>query len=177
MAERDVLQRQGVSDRERCIGTGKDLRSDSQTLGGYDVALLSIGIEHEGDVRTPVGIILDGLHGSGNTVLVPLEVDDPVGSLVTTAPSPDGDAAERVTTSLLCELSRKALLRLRGCDLVEGEDSLLAKSRSIWFIGFQCHFLFSSYAFEGGNGLALGQSHDCLLPGGCGPLDVTALAS
>jgi len=53
-----------------------------------DVAFLPIGIADERDSRGPIGVVLDRLNRADDVLLVALEVDDPIETLVATAAPP-----------------------------------------------------------------------------------------
>jgi hypothetical protein len=50
-----------------------------------DVALLAVLVLHERNARRAVRVVLDVLHDGRHVVLVALEIDDPVLTLVTAA--------------------------------------------------------------------------------------------
>src|SRR4029079_18226462 len=74
--------------------------ADLELVRGEDVALLAVLIEKEREARRAVRVVLDGLHGGGDTVLVPLEVDDAVVALLAAAAVARGDAADRVASGV-----------------------------------------------------------------------------
>ena len=65
--------------------TGEDLLTDLQAGGGDDVTLLTILVEYKGDAGGTVGIVFNSLHNARDTILVALEVNDSVHSLMAAA--------------------------------------------------------------------------------------------
>src|SRR5687768_10568379 len=85
--ERDRGQRQRVAGLHVRARSGLDRVAHRQPVGGQDVTLLAVGVMDQSDVRRAVRIVFDGRHLAGNSVLVALEVDSPVATLVST-PAP-----------------------------------------------------------------------------------------
>ena len=76
--ERNLSERERVSNFGSCTFTGHDGLSDLQTLGGENVTLLTVSVEHQSNTRATIGVVLDSLYNSRNAVLVSLEVDKAV---------------------------------------------------------------------------------------------------
>ena len=129
-AERNLSKQQGVSHLGSDTGTGHDGLADLQALGAEDVALLAVGIAHEGDTRTAVGIVLDGLHHSGDTILVTLEIDKTEQLFVSAADIAHRHLTLIVTATALTLAVDKALLRSGSSDVVVGDNQLVALTRS-----------------------------------------------
>ena len=68
------------------------------------------------DARRAVRVVLDGGNLGGHAVLVALEVDDTVTTLVATALMASGDAAVVVAAGMLLQRRNKRLLRLAPGD-------------------------------------------------------------
>src|SRR5690606_10416597 len=94
----DRAQGKRVARRDICFRRAEHGVSDLQTGGMQDVPLLTVGVVNERDVRSPVGIVLDGRHSSRDTELVALEVDRTIQPLVAAAAEPRRDAPRIVTT-------------------------------------------------------------------------------
>src|SRR4029450_6211196 len=91
-ADRDVAQRQVVARLDVRARTGLHAVALLQVLRRDDVALLAVGVVQQRDPRGAVGVVLDVRDLRRYAVLVdPLEVDQPVLTLVTAALVPGGD--------------------------------------------------------------------------------------
>ena len=123
--ERNLGEQQRVSNLGSHTGTRHDGLSNLQALGAEDVALLTIGIAHEGDTRTTVRVVLDGLHHGGDTVFVTLEVDEAVKLLVATADVAHGHLTLIVAAATFADTVNKALFRTRCGDVVIGDNQLV----------------------------------------------------
>src|SRR5205807_144151 len=90
-AERDALQWQSVAGDD-VRGRSRDhLRSDLETVGREDVALLPVHVVKERDPGGTVRVVLDRRDARGHSHLVAAEVDDALEPLVTAAHVPRGD--------------------------------------------------------------------------------------
>src|SRR5262249_49508267 len=136
---RNVAQRQRVSGADRRIGPGLDGVPHFQAGRRQDVPLLAIDVVQKSDSRGAIRIVLDSRNFRRNTVLIPLEVDDPVETPLAAAPVPRRDAAAIVASSVLFERLDQALFRLFLCDLLEGTDAHRAPPRGGWFIDTNRH--------------------------------------
>ena len=76
----------------------------------------------ESDSRGTVGVVFDVGDLGGNPVLVPLEVDDPILTLVASATVVGGDAAIIVATTGLLERLEKTFLGLLAGDFLSVQD-------------------------------------------------------
>ena len=74
----DVLEGQAVAGLDVGAGARDDGVAHLQAFGADDIALDAVGVLDQADERAAVGIILDGLDGSGDIQLLTLEVDDAV---------------------------------------------------------------------------------------------------
>src|SRR6185436_14032567 len=84
--ERDVAQRQVVARLDIGALAGFDLAALAESLRGDDVSLLTVGEMQQGNPGGAVRVVLDVSNLGGHAVLViALEVDQPVGLLVTAA--------------------------------------------------------------------------------------------
>jgi len=108
--------------------TGHNGLTDFQTLGAEDVTLLTVGVVHQRDTRSAVGVILDGLDSGGDTVLVALEVDDAVQLLVATAHIAHGHLTLVVAATRFAVAKHQTLFRLVGRDIIVGDDEFVTLS-------------------------------------------------
>src|SRR5207344_1741350 len=98
--------------------------------GREDVALLAVGVVQQRDPRGPVRVVLDLCDLRRYTVLVvPAEIDHPVGALVPAAPVPGGDPPGVVPATGPRQRAQQRLLRLRSGDLDEVGDGGAAAAR------------------------------------------------
>ena len=125
-AERNLSKQKGVTHFGGHAFTGHHGLADLEALGAEDVALLAVGIAHKGDARAAVGVILDGLHHGGDTILRALEVDEAIQFLVTAADIAHGHLTLVVTAAALADTVDKAFLRLGSGDVVIGDDQFVA---------------------------------------------------
>ena len=117
-AERNVLQRQGVADKNICLGTGNDLHADLQSDGLQNVAVLAIGVAQKSDECGTVRIVLDGFDLGRNADFVAPEIDHAVMLLVSAA-----SMAHRQLTVIVASVDavlsiEQRLVRLVGRDLL-----------------------------------------------------------
>ena len=81
-------------------GAVLDVGALLQTLGGQDVALLTVGVVQQGDACGAVGVVLDVSDLGRHAVLVmATEVDDAVGALVTSTDVTGRDATVAVAST------------------------------------------------------------------------------
>src|SRR5690606_17865030 len=104
--------------------------------------------------------------GRYTVLVVPAEVDQPVGTLVTATAMAGGDAAVPVTATALGQRADQRLLGGRPGDLVEVRDGRPAAARGSRLALTDCHELFSAFwiprrlrdrASEDLDGLAVGR--------------------
>jgi hypothetical protein len=97
--DRNVFQPKGITGLDRGVGTRLDRITDFAPSGRQNVAPLSVDIQHESEMSTPIRVILDTLYATSDTVLVSLEIDDPVVAFVSATLVSRGDAAVVITTT------------------------------------------------------------------------------
>ena len=131
--EGDFGEGKGVADFRSDTITGHDGLSNLETLGAEDVALFAVSIADEGDAGTAVGVVLDGLDSSCDTVFVALEVDEAVELFVTTADIAHGHLTLVVAAARFADAVHEALLGLGSGDIVVGDDDFVALTRSCGF--------------------------------------------
>src|SRR6202012_5646817 len=84
-----------------------------QSLRAEDVALLAVHVVEQRDAGGPVRVVLDVRDlGRDPVLVVPPEVDQPVGALVPTALVPGGDPPVDVPAALAVQRADQRLLRL-----------------------------------------------------------------
>src|SRR5699024_2889172 len=103
--------RHGISGLHGRIRPGQDGGTDLNAPRCNDVTSLAIGVEHQGDMGRTHRIVFNALHLSGNTILVPLEIDYPVAAFVTTTPVARRDPAAVVPPAVTRTLGQQRLLR------------------------------------------------------------------
>src|SRR5271165_4530151 len=102
-----------------------------QALWRQDVALLAVHVVEQRDARGAIRVVLDVRDLGRNTVLVvPPEVDQPVGALVPTALVPRGDPPVHVPATPAVQRANQRLLRLAPGDLGEVGAAGAAPARS-----------------------------------------------
>ena len=117
---RDVAQRQVVANLDVRVRASLDDGALLQALRGDDVALLTVVVVQQCDVRGAVRVVLDVSNLCQHAVLVgAAEVDHTVATLVAAAAVTSGDVAVGVTATLLRERAQQRLFRGRTSDLVE----------------------------------------------------------
>src|ERR1700722_10633532 len=117
---RGRLQRQRVAWLDVRAGAVLHPVALVQALRGEDVPLLAIQVVQQRDARGPVRVVLDVRDLRRNAVLVvPPEVDQPVGALVPAALMPGRDPAVHVPAALAVQRADQRLLRLTPGDLGE----------------------------------------------------------
>jgi hypothetical protein len=117
-----VAQLHGVASLDRRVGARAHFVARGHALGREDVAALAVGVFDERDVAGAVRVVLDPLDGTGDAVLVALEVDDAVLLARAAADMTRGDAAETVAGASLVLVTRQrgvriALVQVRAVDL------------------------------------------------------------
>ncbi len=91
---------------------GDDLVAGIQALRRQDVGELAVLIFDERDESRAVRVVFQPLDGGGHIEFLPLEIDDPVGTLVTAAAPPGGDMPVHVPASTLGAALGQRLHRL-----------------------------------------------------------------
>ena len=142
----DVGDRQGVADLDIGVGTGLHLVAGIQAHGSQNVAALAVLILQQSDVGAAVGVILQAQHGGKHVLLVTLEVDDAVLTLVAAAAMTDGDAAIAVAAGGLLQRNRQAGLGLGLLiDAVKPGDRHLTSGRGRRLKSFDRHYALHSF--------------------------------
>jgi hypothetical protein len=100
-ADWNVFQWKSITGLDRGIGTGQNRITGFAPSRRQNVASLSIHIQHESEMSTPIRVILDTLNATGNPVFVSLEIDDSVVAFVSTSLVSRRDAAVVITTTCL----------------------------------------------------------------------------
>src|SRR6187549_2651425 len=127
-AGRDVTERQAVAGanvRQAAADHGVALL---QAIRREDVGLFAVGVVQERDARGAVGIVFDLRDASRNANLAPLEIDDAVALLVTTATEARGDAPVVIAAAGAMLALGQLLDRDVGRDLCEITDSVEAST-------------------------------------------------
>src|SRR6056297_2606047 len=78
-------QRKRVARFDVCLDASQNTVTDFESHRRQNIPLFTIGVGKQGDARTPVWVILDGGNFSRHIHLGPLEIDDTVQTLVSTA--------------------------------------------------------------------------------------------
>src|ERR1019366_3081034 len=105
-------------------GPGLDQVTLAQLVRGDDVALLTVRVVQQRDAGGAVGVVLDVSDLGRHAVLVvPTEVDQPVGTFVPAALVAGGDPAQVVAAALGVDRADQRLLRRGARDLDEVGDA------------------------------------------------------
>ena len=122
-----------------CISAGCYYVTVGKTNGSDDVALLTLFVLKESDVRGSVGVVLntDNLCGS---LGVSLKINKSVLLLVAAAVMTNGDLAVAVTACVLLLLYDEALLGRELGNFIEGRACHISARRSCRLILLYCHF-------------------------------------
>src|SRR3984957_15305778 len=119
-AGRDRLQRQGVARLDVRAGAVLHPVALVQPLRSEDVPLLAVHVVEQRNAGGAVRVVLNVRDLRRDAVLVvPPEVDQPVGALVPAALMPGGDPAVHVPAALAVQRADQRLLRLTPGDLGE----------------------------------------------------------
>ena len=113
---RHVLHLQAVAHFDVGILSGNDLHAYGQALRSQDVTLFTIHIVQQCDVGRAVRIVFDRCDLSRDPILVALEIDDTVVTLVPSALMASGDVSVVVSSALALQRYDQRFLRLIGCD-------------------------------------------------------------
>ena len=101
---RDVPQRQRVTHLDRRISTGAQDRTGLHAFWRNDITPIAVGINQKRDVGRPIGVVFDALYRRRDTILIALEVDDPVALFMPAALMPDRNPTVVVAPSFACLL-------------------------------------------------------------------------
>ena len=92
---------------------------DTKPDRSQDVLTSSVLKANEGDARSPIRVVFDGLDVGGNTNLRPLPVNHAIETLVPSTPMTHGDLALIVAPGMLLQTLCERLVRAVGRDLAE----------------------------------------------------------
>ena len=139
----DVLEGQAVAGLDVGAGAADDGVAHLQAFGADDIALDAVGVLDQADEGAAVGIILDGLDGSGDIQLLTLEVDDAVLGAVAAAVVTDGDLAGVVAAAVLLHGLQQAALRgdLGQDTVVRDGHAAAARGSGAVFLDSHCAIL------------------------------------
>ena len=111
-AERDRLERKGITHGGLGPFSGVHPCPDRESDGSEDVGLFTIGILEQGDASRAVRIIFDGEDFGGDSLFLALEIYQPVFSLMSAAAVPHGEPAVVVAAARPLPYRSKRLFRL-----------------------------------------------------------------
>src|SRR5690606_33080169 len=100
-----------------------------EALGCQNIALLPVSIAEQGDESGTIRIIFNGLHGCRYIMLVALEIDNSVHSLVTSTDIAHRASSLSIAASGSRKRSQKTLLGLIGSQLCIGVTNSPTGSR------------------------------------------------
>src|SRR5580693_3617488 len=141
-AGRDRPQRQRVARLDVGARPVLDPVALVQALRRQDVALLAVHVMEQRDARGPVRVVLDVRDlGRDAVLVVPAEVDQPVGTLVAAALVPCGDPPVHVPAAFAVQRANQRLLRLAPGDLGEVGAAGAAPARGGRLVLTDCHLL------------------------------------
>src|SRR5690606_18051097 len=115
--------------------------TDTQTERSNNVSLLAIHVIQQSNARGAVGIVLNGRYASGNTFLVPLEINLTVATLVTAAPVADRNLATEVAATTLAQPTYQRFLWLGARYFFKCWAAHTAAARRSGFVNFYSHYL------------------------------------
>ena len=130
-----------------------------QAVGSNDVALLTVLVFDKADVAGAVGVVFDRQHGRLH-VLVALEVDHAVTTLVSTSTVAHGHLAIAVAAARLLDRLKQWLVRLVRGDLLKLGEHLVAHAWGDRVEFPECHGLDVVVEIDG---LTVGQADNGLL--------------
>src|SRR5262245_58370876 len=129
-AERNVPNRQSVARKNVGVFAAGNYLANFQSDRRDDVALLTIDVGHERDIRRSIRIILDLSYASGEAVFVALEIDDAIEPLMTATTPTNRDPAVIVTTRNPLLRFEQRFFRYRAYgQLIARQVSLVAPRR------------------------------------------------
>ena len=91
-AQRNVSNRQSISGQNVGIFSARDHPAYFQAHRSDDVTLLAIQVRNQRNIRRAIRIVFDLGDASGYAILVTLEIDHPIETLVAATASSHGDA-------------------------------------------------------------------------------------
>ena len=137
---RDGGQWHSVTGLDVSLNAGLNDVANLQTTRVKDVALLAVYIVQKSDACAAVRIVFNGGNLCWYAILVTLEVDLTVTTLVTATLMTSGEATVVVAASLLRQWLQQRLLRLGRSDLGEVRNHLETTSRGSWIVLLYSHF-------------------------------------
>jgi len=118
--EWDVFEWKCVAGQNVCLSTAFNLLSNSEVLWSQDVCFFTIGVVKERDSAGSVRIVFDSGYRCNHSILLSLEVNDSVATLVTAATICHGQSTVAVSTARLSQRSRQTFLWLTFGDFRVG---------------------------------------------------------
>ena len=138
----DVLQRKSVTHLDIGIRTGNNLVTNFETIRCQDVALFTINVVEESDTSAAVRVIFDGSDASRDTILVALEVDYTIQTLVAAALMANGQFALLVAAAFFHQALSQGFFRFACRNFVEGSDGHETATCRVRFKTLYCHLNF-----------------------------------
>jgi len=138
--QRHCRKRHGVSGNDIRRGCADYLHPRLEAFGSEDVSLLSICIMKESDARRSVWIVFYRRYIRGYAVLIALEVNKTVPTLMSTATMAAGDTSKVVAATRFGLLYNKLLMRLRRSDLIEVGRRHVAATWGGWLVLLDAHY-------------------------------------
>src|SRR5437868_3248055 len=96
--EWNILYRQSVSRQNVGILAADDHRSNLYPERSNNVSLFAVQIKDQSDMSGTIRIVLDLRNTSRNSRFIPLEIDDPILTLVASATAANGDPSVAVAS-------------------------------------------------------------------------------
>ncbi len=122
--ERNFGQQQRIANFGGNAFAGLNFLTHFQTLRSHNITLLTISIYHQSDTAGTVGVILYRFHGSGDVILIALEVDNTIQTFVTTTYVAHSHFTGIITTATLMETDYQRFLWFVGRNIVVCYDNL-----------------------------------------------------
>jgi hypothetical protein len=82
---RHVAQGQTVAWLNRSFVSRENLISDFDTFGSNNITPLTVSVQNQGQMGTPIGVILQPLNLTQNPILIPPEINNTIVLTMTTA--------------------------------------------------------------------------------------------
>ena len=115
-ADRNAAERQSVAWLDVSLFAGEDLITLLQTGGSDDVTLFTVNIGQKGDTGSTVGIVFDMGNSGFDALLLTLEINDAVETLMSAAAAAHGLMAHVVAAGLSGQTTDKGPFRRRPGD-------------------------------------------------------------
>src|SRR5690554_2448470 len=136
---RNVAQRQAVTRLDRGFCAVEQLIASYHTLGGDDVATLTVGILQQSNMSGTVWIVFDALNDGRNAILVATKIDQTIVLLMTAATMTRGDATIVVTTTGLALLLQQRRIRSTFVQVRANDLYYEAAASGSRFTFYNCH--------------------------------------